>query len=165
MKAAVAGSTGGRRRLDAVGDDRPEARLVGIASARDLVAPVRSSERHSWTNTLARSMSSVTTPTWARTSAIELDAGPDVDRRDRPPRARVGRGLEPVRRRSTIDHRTSCLEVTWAYRLAPWMSTARAMSRTLVPAVAMRVEEGAGGVLDLLAAGRLDHAGLLTNDR
>src|SRR4029450_4688078 len=30
----------------------------------------RSSERHSWTKTLARSMSSVTTPTWARTSEI-----------------------------------------------------------------------------------------------
>jgi hypothetical protein len=35
--------------------------------------------------------------------------------------------------RSTIDHSTSCFEATWAYRLAPWISTARAMSRTLVP--------------------------------
>jgi len=34
---------------------------------------------------------------------------------------------------STIDHNTSCFEATWAYRLAPWMSSARAMSRTLVP--------------------------------
>jgi hypothetical protein len=35
--------------------------------------------------------------------------------------------------RSTIDHRTSYFEATWAYRLAPWISTARAMSRTLDP--------------------------------
>ncbi len=39
-----------------------------------------------------------------------------------------------VAARSTIDHSTSSLEVTWAYRLAPWTPRARAMSRTLVAA-------------------------------
>jgi pimeloyl-ACP methyl ester carboxylesterase len=36
--------------------------------------------------------------------------------------------------RTLVAHRTSSWEVTWAYRLGPWMSRTRAMSRTLVAA-------------------------------
>ena len=71
------------------------------------------------------------------------DVGPD-ERRELAPDRVAGHGSrrpsaasaavsKRVAIRSTMDHRTSCLDVTWAYRLAPWMSSARAMSRTLVP--------------------------------
>ena len=90
------------------------------------------SARHSWTKTLARPTSSVTTPTWARTSAIE-GLGRIGGRVDVAPTASAAASNRAAVR-STIAHRTSCLEATWAYRLAPWMSSARAMSRTLVPA-------------------------------
>ena len=78
-------------------------------------------------------MSSVTTPTWARTSEMRWTPGPNTSEPGSAASTTSAAASKRDAVRSTIDHRTSCLEATWAYRLAPWMSTARAMSRTLVP--------------------------------
>jgi hypothetical protein len=83
------------------------------------------------TKTLARSGSVVTVSTWASTSAARRSMGSAAEaswRAASAPRSNDV-AVEP-----TIDQRTSSLDATWAYRLAPWMSSALAMSRTLVAA-------------------------------
>ena len=141
--------------LDGRAEAAPRRRRAG---ARCSSRRSRSSARHSWTKTLARSMSSVTTPTCARTSEIELDPGPKTTaRRDRRPRPRRRRPRSGPRCRSTIDHRTSCFEATCAYRLAPWMSTRAGDVAHARRRVAVLVEQRAGGVLDLAPARGLDH--------
>ena len=73
----------------------------------------------------------MTTHTWATISArIRTDG-------DRPRVASSARSAafsNMLAARSTIAHSTASFEVTCAYRLAPWMSSARAMSRTPVAA-------------------------------
>ena len=83
--------------------------------------------------TLARSISSVMTPTCARTSEMSWTPGPKTRAPGSPASTISAAASNRSAVCSMIDHRTSCFEATWAYRLAPWISTARAMSRTLVP--------------------------------
>ena len=83
------------------------------------------------TKTLDRSGSAVITSTWASTRAASRSTGSlEVASAIAPSAARSKAVAAP----STIDQRTSSFEATWAYMLAAWMSSAFAMSRTLVAA-------------------------------
>ena len=154
-----------RAGLDAVADRLAEARLVGVATPRDVVAPA-AIERAPLVDEDAGPLDVV---------GDDPDVGPDerdqVDARAEHERARVGRldgvgrGLEPGGRplddrpqdfllRGDVGVQAGALDVDRARDVAH----AR-------PRVAMLVEERACRVFDRLPAGRLDHRGkdLLTN--
>ena len=112
-------------------------------------------------------MSSVTTPTWARDERNQVDAAARCRTTWIGGLDRLGGRLEAVRGR--LDDRPQDVLLGGHVRVqAGPLDIDRARNiADARPRIAMRVEEGAGGVLDRLPAGRLDHveASSLTNDR